>query len=88
MGEMVEPPASALSRQDALGGNLSAVASAPAAPAQASAPAASGPGTVIDLRGAALSFGGAGDAPTSIERFGEMLTRVLEGDVQVLAGAT
>jgi hypothetical protein len=86
MGEMVEPPASALSRQDALGGNLSAVASAPAAPAQASAPAASGPGTVIDLRGAALSFGGAGDAPTSIERFGEMLTRVLEGDVQVLAG--
>lgn len=87
MGEMVEPPASALSRQDALGGNLSAVASAPAAPAQASAPAASGPGTVIDLRGAALSFGGAGDAPTSIERFGEMLTRVLEGDVQVLAGA-
>jgi hypothetical protein len=88
LGEMVEPPVSALSRQDALGGNLSAVASAPAAPAQASAPAVSNPGTVIDLRGAALSFGGAGDAPTSIERFGEMLTRVLEGDVQVLAGAT
>jgi len=50
--------------------------------------ARSGAQTVVDLRGATLTFGGEGDAPTSIERFGEMLTRTLEGDVLQLVGAT
>jgi hypothetical protein len=49
--------------------------------------ARAGAQNVIDLRGATLTFGGEGDAPTSIERFGEMLTRTLEGDVLQLVGA-
>lgn len=87
MSELVEPPESPLAQQDALGGNLgSVVTTAPAAQASA-ASASPGPANLIDLRGASLSFGGAGDAPTSIERFGEMLTRALEGDAAVLTGA-
>jgi len=86
MTAMVEPPPSMLSAQDSLEGNFgSAVAAAPttqAAPqAVPSAPAGSGL-----LAGATFIFNGVEGAENAEVRFGELLTRVLEGDVAQIGG--
>jgi len=58
--------------------------SAGASSAASSAASQSGP--MVDMRGAVITFEGLADAPSGIEEFGEMLTRVLRGDA-IMVGA-
>lgn len=52
-------------------------------------PAAPGPGggSSIDLSGATFVFNGVADAESATVRFGELLTRLIEGDADSIAGA-
>lgn len=87
VGELVEPPAleSPLSRLDSLGGNFGG-AQAALATAPAQAPASPNGAASVDLKGAVLNFYGVKDGVDSVIRFGEMLTRALEGDAAALGG--
>jgi hypothetical protein len=77
-------------------GSLAAMASptdagatAPAAAAQSGSDAGSsvGRGASFDFQGATFVFHGVADAETASDRFAEMLTTLLEGDADSLAGA-
>lgn len=57
------------------------------APAAKASTTVSSGGVTIHLEGATLTFQGVKDGPSSIERFAEMLTEVLEGDAGQLGTA-
>jgi hypothetical protein len=90
LASMVDAPTTALSAFDALSGNVFGGGGAIAPAAQASTPAQSGSagGVSINLAGATLTFSGLADAPAGIEKFAEMLTRLIEGDAAQLGAAT
>lgn len=85
LADMVEPPVPALSRVDALSGNLGA-APVTSAPATSAPVTPAGPSTSLNLAGANFNFYGVKDADQAEGRFGELLTRLLEGDVTSLGG--
>jgi hypothetical protein len=79
-------PISELQSQDALEGNLNALPGAamqapePAAPAAAPEGKGGGAGGSVDFTGATFIFNGVEGAEGADARFGELLTRILEGD--------
>jgi len=83
MGAMVAPPEVAA---PALASAAAAVTRAPAASTPASAPASAG--NSANLQGATFNFYGVEGADGAVSRFGEMLTRVLEGDAAQLGAVT
>jgi hypothetical protein len=85
MTAMVEPPAPALSKVDALGGNFGAAPSNAPAPAAEAAPAQASSG--LNLAGASFNFYGVKDADDAESRLGSMLTKLLEGDATALGEA-
>jgi len=81
MAEVVAPPVSALSAQDALGGNIrSAVAASASAQAPAAEPAK---GAGISVTGPFI-FNGVKDGPDSADKFGEWLDSALDGTALAL----
>jgi hypothetical protein len=85
MGALVEPPAPSLAKYDALSGNLGAPVQA--APAAAQAAQAAGPTTSATFAGATFNFYGVEGAEDAELRFGECMTRILEGDAASLGVA-
>ncbi len=85
--DMVSPPAmatsSALSKQDALSGNFGGASAPVAAPAESGGGGAAS-GASVNLAGATFNFYGVEGAEDAERRFGEMLTRTLEGDAASL----
>ena len=84
MASLVEPPTSALQSVDA---GAAAAAPVAASVAEAAAPAVTlptKPSTSLDLHGATFNFYGVKDAEDAERSFGEMLTRLLEGDASQL----
>jgi hypothetical protein len=84
MAALVEPPETPLSRQDELSGNFGAQLSQAASAPVASSAASSAP--AVSMAGAILNFYGVKDGPDSADRFGEWLTKALEGDAASLGG--
>lgn len=82
-----DAPATGLQVMDA--GLASAPATmTPAAPAApGAAPAAASTSRTIDLRGSHITFQGVPDGETAVVRFGEWLTRTIEGDAAQAGGA-
>jgi hypothetical protein len=86
MAALVEPPEladSPLAQQGAAAvSTVATQASAQAQPTQASGAS----GTSLDLKGATFNFYGVEGADNAESRFGELLTRLLEGDATQLGG--
>jgi len=83
--DMVTPPVTAMQAVDAIQTSGGA-APTPSVPTPNAAPAAASAGKAFDLSGATFNFYGVKDAEQATESFGEMLTRLIEGDVAQLGG--
>jgi hypothetical protein len=86
---LVAPPVTtplALQARESGANDVPRFASAVTAPAPAPAPASTG--AAVSMAGATFNFSGIKDAEDAVSRFGEWLTRALEGDAAALGGAT
>lgn len=87
MAALVEPPEVPVAAVERAGSAGASAALGAPMPGQAPAPAAPGKsGSSIDLSGATFVFHGVANAEQAETRFGELLTRILEGDVLSLGG--
>lgn len=86
MADMVTPPTTALQTVDALQAQSGGMPAGGGASTASNAPASKGGGASVDLSGATFNLYGVEDAEHAAESFGEMLTRILEGDAAQVGG--
>jgi hypothetical protein len=86
MTDLVTPPVTALQAVDAIQSKGGGGAPLSTSSAQVQAPAPATGGKAVDLTNSTFNFYGVKDAEHATESFGEMLTRLLEGDVAQLGG--